>query len=377
MKLRWQLCLTLFLFSCATARHANHLSEKSHLKFIGEYDLPHNLSFGNTTVGGLSGIDYDPKKNQYYLISDDRSSINPARFYKAQISISDSGIRSVNFTDVFYLRRPNGTVYPNAKEDPAHTPDPEAIRFNPRTNECVWSSEGERIIKNDVTILEDPSIIAMTTEGEYLDSFALSSNTRMHASESGTRQNGVFEGLSFSRDYHSLYVSVEEPLFEDGPRAGIGDSSGWIRIIKYDVDLKKPVAQYAYKIEPVAYPPEPAGAFRINGVPDILEVADNKLLVIERSFSTGRKPCTIRVFLADLSVASDIRGIRSLRRENNWTPAAKKLILDMDTLGIYTDNIEGVCFGPRLTNGHATLLFIADNNFDKAEISQLLLFEIQ
>jgi hypothetical protein len=48
----------------------------------------------------------------------------------------------------------------------------------------------------------------------------------------------------------------------------------------------------------------------------------------------------------------------------------------MDNLGIYIDNIEGMTFGPLLSNGHKTLVFVADNNFSKDQKAQLLLFEI-
>ena len=48
----------------------------------------------------------------------------------------------------------------------------------------------------------------------------------------------------------------------------------------------------------------------------------------------------------------------------------------MDDLGIYTDNLEGITFGPLLPNGHKTLLFVADNNFSNTEKAQLLLFEV-
>jgi hypothetical protein len=44
-------------------------------------------------------------------------------------------------------------------------------------------------------------------------------------------------------------------------------------------------------------------------------------------------------------------------------PVKKKLLLNMDDLKIYTDNIEGVTFGPTLPNGHRTLIFVSDNNF--------------
>lgn len=49
----------------------------------------------------------------------------------------------------------------------------------------------------------------------------------------------------------------------------------------------------------------------------------------------------------------------------------------MDHLGIFIDNIEGVTFGPTLANGKRSLIFIADNNFNPLEKSQVFLFEIE
>ena len=120
----------------------------------------------------------------------------------------------------------------------------------------------------------------------------------------------------------------------------------------------------------------PATAFKINGVPDILNIGKNKFLVIERSFSTGRPACTIKVFITDLNPATDIKDVVSLKTDKSFIAAPKKLLLNMDDLGIYIDNIEGVTFGPVLPNGHKTLVFVADNNFDAKEKAQLLLFEV-
>ena len=368
------LWLGIFIISCATHKSIT-LTDQSQVKFIGEYDVPFNQIFENTTIGGLSGIDYDSKKNIYYLISDDRSSINPARFYSATISVNEKGINKVQFISVRNLLSPGGTVYPNTKQDPFHTPDPESIRLNKKTNQLVWSSEGERTIKKDTIVLEDPGITIISTNGNYIDSFRLPVNMHMQFIQKGPRQNGVFEGMSFTNDYKKLLVSVEEPLFEDGPRAGLNDSSAWIRIIQFDVKTKKPQAQYAYQIDPVVYPASPPGAFKLNGVPDILAINDHQVIVLERSFSTGRKPCTIKVYLADINNASDVSNIPSLVSEN-FEPVNKKLLLNMDDLGIYTDNIEGVTLGPKLPNGHQTLIFVADNNFSKDEVTQFLLFQI-
>ena len=48
----------------------------------------------------------------------------------------------------------------------------------------------------------------------------------------------------------------------------------------------------------------------------------------------------------------------------------------MDSLGIYVDNVEGATFGPTLSNGHKTLILVADNNFDKLEKTQFFVFEV-
>ena len=373
------LSLLLVLFQvayCDTLKHSTQPTANiSSLKFLGEYDIPYNLKYNNTVVGGLSSIDYDAKLNRYFMISDDRSDKNPARFYTAAISFSEKGIDTVQILSINNMLQSNGTVYPNNKQDPLHTPDPEAMRYNPVTKQLVWSSEGERVVKPALIILEDPSVNIIATNGNFIDSFALPSILVMHATENGPRQNGVLEGMSFADNYKTLYVNVEEPVYEDGPRADLTEKPTFIRILKFDVAAKNNIAQYAYPLSPVAYPAVPADAFKINGVPDILDLGNNKLLVVERSFSTGRLPCTIRVFEADLSPATDITG-RSLKTDKNFTPASKKLLLNMDDLGIYIDNVEGVTFGPRLRNGHKTLLFIADNNFSVVEKTQVLLFEV-
>lgn len=346
------------------------------LHFLGEKVVPYNSLYNNTTIGGLSAIDFDSIHNIYYLISDDRSDFNPARFYSATISFSQLGIDSIHFTGVQFLQQPNGNVYPNSSADRYHTPDPEAIRYNPTNNQLLWSSEGERIVKASDTVLENPSIIMISPEGKYLDSFTLPPNLVMQSTEKGPRQNGVLEGLTFADNRTNLFVSVEEPLYEDGPRADVTDNNAFIRILKFDVATKKNTAQYAYKLEPVAYPANPATAFKINGVPDILSLGNNKFLVMERSFSSGRLPSTIKVFIADLNGATDVTSMPLMNAGTSFTPVAKKLLLNMDDLGMYIDNIEGVTFGPVLPNGHKTLLFISDNNFNGFEKTQLLLFEV-
>jgi len=360
----------VFSFYCVVAQKI------SQLKFISEYDVPHDLQFMNTTIGGLSGIDYDKAKGLYYMISDDRSAINPARFYTAKIFFSPSKIDSVVFVNVTTLLAADGKPYPNSKQDPKHTPDPEALRYNPITHQMIWSSEGERIVRAKDTVLENPAVTLISTDGKYIDTFSLPKNMLMHSTENGPRQNGVFEGLTFANDYKTLFVNVEEPLYEDGPRADVIENNATIRILKFDMATKKCVAQYAYKLDPVAHQAITKDAFKINGIPDILSIGHNKLLVMERSFSTGNMACTIKIFEADLNTATNILNTESVLNKDRIVRAKKKLLLNMDDLGIYIDNVEGMTFGPDLPNGHKSMIMVVDNNFSALEKTQFFLFEV-
>lgn len=366
----------LFILACNTVKKADRLSVSSSLKLIDVYTIPHDFRFKETTVGGLSGIDYDAASNSFYTISDDRSDRQPARYYRFNVSWSAEKIDTVVFQELVSLLQPNGKTYPSIKENGTLTPDPESIRYNPKTKELVWTSEGERLMNAKDSLIQDPAIHFIHTSGKHIRTLSLPDGLKMQRTENGPRRNGVLEGASFSADYKKLYVSLEEPRFEDGTQAALVANDAWVRIYAFNTDDGKNTAQYAYKLDPVAYAPYPAGSFMVNGIPDILYAGKDQLLIMERSFSTGRLACTIKIFSVDLRDAQDIKDIHSLKQRPPVKPLQKKLLLNLDDLGIYTDNVEGMSFGPKLANGKRTLWMIADNNFSALEKTQLFLFEV-
>jgi hypothetical protein len=97
---------------------------------------------------------------------------------------------------------------------------------------------------------------------------------------------------------------------------------------------------------------------------------------MERAFVSGKGSNLIRIYSADLSHADDISAIASLDPAPTVKPISKKLLLNMEDLGRYIDNVEGLTFGPVLSNGHQSLIFVADNNFDTKEKTQFFLFEV-
>jgi hypothetical protein len=128
------LVLSLVVAGCATQSAAPTTASPApnatgiSLRFIGEATLPHRMQFGGTTVGGISGMDYDAARNQYYLLADDRSDINAARFYTAKINVSATGLKTPEITSVVHMKRPDGSAYGGKAQGAKDIPDPEAIR---------------------------------------------------------------------------------------------------------------------------------------------------------------------------------------------------------------------------------------------------------
>ncbi len=357
----------------------------SSLRFLDEYQFPGKQVLDTSVIGGLSGIDYDAKKNIYYLICDDPSAYGPARFYTAEIRIDDVKIDTMVFTSMVPLLDARGQRYPDIRKDRVHSADVEAMRYNPRTRQLIRSTEGQRAQGPMKTQFQQPEVVIMDIQGRFRDTFRLPANFRIDSMEKGPRHNSVFEGLTFRNDYREILVAVEDALYDDGPRAATGDSSAWSRIAAFDLKSRKQVAQYAYPLSPVPKVPVPASAFKVNGVTDLLWIGSSNYLVIERAWSTGTMTCQVKLWLADFSNATDVSGIASLssqrplgpeEQETSFRPIRKKLLLDFDTLGRDIYNIEGMTLGPKLSNGRQSIFFVVDDNFNDRERNQLLMFEI-
>ena len=366
--------ISIFI-SCSNLKQVSQSNSTPQLKFINSIEIPFNQEFQNTKIGGLSGIDYDKKNDLYYIICDERSQENLSRFYTAKIRLSNDKLQAIDFQQTNTLKNEAGNTFGNWLTTPETSADPEDIRYNPKTNSLVWSSEGARVITADKTVLQNPSITFMDLKGNFKYQVKLPANLEIHKEKKGPRNNGTLEGITFDKNYKTLYTSVEEPLFEDGDQASTS-KGGLIRLYQFDVKTKQNTAQYGYQLEAIAHEPKPKDAFAVNGVAAIQYYNKNQLLVLERSYSTGTQACTIKVFLCDFKKATNVKDYDSLQNQKIEL-ASKKLILNMDDLGIFTDNIEGLTFGPKLANGNRSLIFVSDNNFSAIQKTQVLLFEVK
>jgi hypothetical protein len=219
--------------------------------------------FQGTTVGGLSGIDRDPRTGRYVLISDDRSALQPARFYTADFDVSSRGLGDVMLTGTHPFLRPDGTPFPPLSANDGTTVDPEDIRVDPWTGDYTWSQEGERDVAPDSTVLIDPSIQTAHRDGSFGRTLPTPAVERMSAENRGPRQNEVLEGLSFAAGGTLVVSAMEGALLQDAPDPTT--EHGTLSRITVQTRTGHLLAQYAYPQEPVFAQPNPPGAFSNNG----------------------------------------------------------------------------------------------------------------
>ncbi len=358
-----------FLPSALAAQGDTALASVGSLRLIGEQDLPNDLMVDDTLVGGLSGLDYDAASDRWIVLSDDRSDEAPARFYDAALTYDDASFDSAELTAATTLLQEDGTPFPNADAG-GNIPDPESIRIDPETGNYFWTSEGSQELGID------PGVYVTEPDGTFVaslgaaDVFAADVN-----GATGIRDNGAFEGLSFSPDGSSYFVSTELPLFQDG-EVPTADNGSVNRITQYDRDGNV-LAQYAYEAD--AVPNVPDGAlFTINGVTEILAVTDTTLLLLERGTVEAADESysnNIRLYEIDLTGATDVSGIDALVAAD-YTPVSKRLVEEFDGSDFTVDNLETLAFGPDLANGNRSLVIGSDNNFSDTQITQFLAFEV-
>ncbi|WP_395399359.1 esterase-like activity of phytase family protein [Pseudoduganella sp. UC29_106] len=341
------------------------------LRFIGEQRIPLRMEVEGTTAGGFSGIDYDPASQTWFIESDDRSNINPARFYTAKLDYDAQAFRSVTLTGVRFFRQADGSVYPGPTKG-GDVPDIETIRIDPLDGSIWYASEGDRRYGLN------PWLRQATREGAFIGEMPLPENFKVWKdAQKGSRNNLSLEGLTFAPDGQSLWLSLEAPLYEDGPEPT--PSHGAVtRITRFARDGRV-LGQYAYEIDAIPAAPAP-GKAADNGVSEILAVNSHEVLVLERAAVQGADGLYknyIRVYAMDIDGATDVRDIPALVGAR-FTPARKRLVLDLNTLGLPAlDNVEGISWGAVLENGRRSLVLISDDNFGAKQVTQLLLFEVR
>jgi hypothetical protein len=359
------------------------------LNYVGQQLVPNKTRFNGTTVGGLSSLDYDSASGRYLAVSDDRSNINPARFYQLSLDLTRftrsaaPGMDGVVFHSVTTIQRPDGGAFKSGSVDP------EGMRFDAARNKIYWSDEGHR----GIVRTRNPAVREMNPDGSHSRDFSVpyyyyprGSRLGIFPGDRGVYSNLAFESLAISVDRTILYTGTENGLIQDAPPANIVTGSR-ARILSFDIASGAPGAEYVYNVDSVAFIPASIIGFATNGLTDFVAIGDRQFITIERAFtldallpgnnSTGY---TIRLYYADARNASDVSGMPTITGFS-VVSVRKTLLLDLSELknedgsALAQGNVEGITLGP-MFNGKRTLILVADNNFSRSQLTQFIALEI-
>jgi hypothetical protein len=393
------------------------------LELVGVYQLP-KLDFEGTKVGGLSGLTYDRQHNCFYAISDDRSEFAPARFYTLKLDLSPAAGNST----------PNATGTPTKSPEPsepsrnAASPSRQAtsgVTIAKVTLEKVTTLKAEGgqpyavgTIDAEGIALSPRQSLFISSEGDskkgiapFIDEFDLATgNWRSRlpipsrylprtedGKALGVQDNRGFEALTLNAGSYGnrqlepfrLFSATEAPLQQDllpqpnssaesaesteSTSPSASPQSTYVRFLHYLISEERPLllAEHLYSLDP-----PPADVANL-GLSELLVLDQGgHFLSLERSF--GITGFSGKIFQLAIGGATDVSNIPALAgNADGLTPIAKRLLLDLSSLGVPLDNYEGTALGPRLPDGSQSLILVSDDNFNELQTTEFMLLKLR
>jgi len=382
-------CLTAGLLACCAPKAERDTSLPPSLSFVADFNVAPGTRFdalGDEPLGGISGVAYDASSGNWIALADARSS---SRFYELSVVFDGSALH-VQPIGLTRLHDGEGKAFPE------NVLDPEGIAETP------W---GTLLISTEADSRREPveqaKLLEFDVRGRFLRRFELPEKFVIEGwpPEKGIRHNLGFESLTVSPDGTKLFVGGEESLLQDGPEATF-EHAALCRIIEYSVGDGEitPFAEYAYLLGPVTWPATLNGVELTDvdldvGLVELVALTETKLLALERDWIRERAGARrglnrVRIFLVDVSEATDVSGVSSLENGlehgGEFRPVRKELLLDFDDIVPKLspefrrlDNFEAMGLGPVLPDGGRSLLVVSDDNFSERQRSAFFLFSLK
>ena len=326
------------------------------LEYLGEYQLP-TTNISNAPATEFSAITYDKRRDRFYAVSGNKVFTLKLTFNTdpEKIKIQNIDIESVtslidedgkkyelgNFLAKGVALTPQQTLYISGSQIGGERSRPFIREFDLKTG---------RVLQN-LTIPE--RYISDTTEGKEQNK-----NTQI------TQGDVTFAALTFnatgtvptSGEPINLFTATESTLVQD--RDVPNSKQGKARLLHYLIGYGMPMllAEYAYPLDA-----ELEELLSVEGVHflslEVQPVAKNgKVYQIVTSGATDTSKVE--------SLKGKVRGVREIK---------KKLVLDLQELGISLENASGMTFGSRLPDRTRSLLLVSNER----QMANFLLFHLR
>ena len=266
--------------------------------------------------------------------------------------------------------------------------DPEGIRVGP---------DGTFFISDEY----GPYLFEFNRQGHLLrriavpQKFAIDSPSgnpteELLGNSSGRQANRGMEGLAISPDGGTLFGIMQNALLQDfGLAAGTTDRLGVNnRILRVDLATGE-TQEFVYVVEAIN---------RGQGVSEILAINDHEFLVLERDnrswLTTGQAPTRKKIYKIDLRGATDVSHVECAPGTEclpagalpaGVVPVAKSLFIDLldpafglqnNDANAIAEKIEGLAWGPDLSDGRHLLYVVTDNDLNPLIPTQIYAFAV-
>lgn len=168
--------------------------------------------------------------------------------------------------------------------------------------------------------------------------------------------NYGFESLTYSTYDHLLWTTTEHTLRKDGKRSDYSNRECCLlRLQSFSPETCEPISSHFYKTDaPTA---KKRGRNYAFGVSAITALDDGTLLLMEREFYVAKKYLgswvRIKIYRVDL------------KKKSSDGCLQKELVVSFkNRLNLLSRNIanyEGMCLGPKLSDGRQAILLLADS----------------
>ena len=180
--------------------------------------------------------------------------------------------------------------------------------------------------------------------------------------------NRGFEGLALSADEKTLFAVLQSPLLNTDRKTG--DASRNTRVVVFDIEKGKTVAEYAYRFEVAKeFDPDPKTSPEEMKLSGVIALNPTTLLILERT------DLVAKLYTVDLTKATNLL-------DSKWDdpataptlesiadpatagviPVPKTLLLDLSQFEEMLEKIEGIAIIDR-----NTIAVVNDNDFDSEE----------
>ena len=356
-------CSFVFLTACsvpqvsAESRFFVDLS----LNFLEKYELSKSILFNDQPGGTFSSLTYkipgygNPTDEgiRFYGLTDASAKIQTIKF-----DLNPSG--SMNLQDISLE---NSTILKNQQNQPLSDSQlyPDSIAFSPRNSVFISTKTLEKselppsIAEYDLTTGQLKNTVPLSSF--YLPQFKDSDQIR------GIEPQFGFKALTISpdgfspdgRDPFRLFTVTEKPLIQDRDP----EDETKLRLLHYVI-----ADRASFLVSETLYLLDKTSQKLVN----IVAGQSGIFLSLEQSGDSGK---IYQLFTGD---ATDTSRIASLKGDlSKIQPVRKKLLLDLQDLGITVPNLTGMTLGSRLPDGSQSLVILNHQN----DGTEFLLFSLR